>query len=256
MTRKKMIIIGAAPVAVVVAVAVWFFVLRDNAPPPLTLDAAVASATTAIPTTAAGPPSTVDSPATSDAPAPTTLLGAPVAASGPWTIDPDPEATIVGYRIQEELAGFGGNTAVGRTSEVTGRLVLDGASIDVVEVTVDMKTLVSDDRRRDSQMRSRGLQTTQFPQAGFVLSSPIDFGVAPVVGEVIEAEAVGTLTLHGVSRDVTISIQAQLVDEMTIVVVGGVEVVLADYDIEKPVGGSILSVADSGTFEFQLTFVG
>lgn len=256
MTRRRMIIIGAAPVAVVVAVAVWFFVISDNAPPPLTLDAAVASATTAVPTTAAGPVSTLDSPATSDAPAPTTSPGAPVATSGPWIIDPDPAATIVGYRIQEELAGFGGNTAVGRTSEVTGTLVLNGASIVVVEVTVDMSTLVSDDRRRDSQMRSRGLETTSFPQAGFVLNSPIDLDHAPVVGEVIEAQGVGTFTLHGVSRDVTVSLEAQLVDEMRIVVVGEVEVALADYDIERPVGGSILSVADSGTFEFQLTFVG
>jgi len=70
----------------------------------------------------------------------------------------------------------------------------------------------------------------------------------------IQTVASGTLTLHGVSRSVAISLEAQLLDESTIVVVGAVEVVLTDYGIEAPVGFSVLSVAEVGLFEFQLTF--
>ena len=255
-TRKRMMTTAAAAVAVVVAVGAWYVLIRDNAPPPLALDDVVATATTAVPNPTPTPAPGSESTPTPGLPSPTDAPGslASVASNGPWAIDPT--GTIVGYRIEEEIAGFGGNTAVGRTSEVTGGLVFDGASIDAVEVTVDMTTLVSSDSRRDSQMRSRGLQTTRFPQATFVLDSPIELGAPPVVGEVISAQAVGILTLHGVSRDVTFSIEAQLVDEMTIVVVGGVEVALADYDIDPPVGFGILSVADVGTFEFQLSFIG
>jgi polyisoprenoid-binding protein YceI len=187
---------------------------------------------------------------TTTAPPPATTFG-PI-PSGAWNIDQ--EGTVVGYRIAEELASIGGATAVGRTSEVTGTLVLDGAAITEVSVAVDMTSLASNDNRRDRQLRTRGLQTDQFPEATFMLDEPIDLGTVPAVGVPISATANGTLTLHGVSQSVTIVLDAQLLDATTIVVVGSTEVVLADYDIEPPVGFGVVSVADSGLFEFQLTF--
>jgi hypothetical protein len=51
-----------------------------------------------------------------------------------------------------------------------------------------------------------------------------------------------------------VPLEAQLVDETTILVVDSVEIALADYAIEPPTGFSVLSVADVGLFEFQLTF--
>ncbi len=68
------------------------------------------------------------------------------------------------------------------------------------------------------------------------------------------ATAVGDLTLHGVTRNIAIPLEGQFLDESSIVVVGATEVALADYDIEPPVGFSVISVADAGLFEFQLTF--
>ncbi len=143
---------------------------------------------------------------------------------------------------------------VGRTSQVTGSLVLENSSISSVSVTVDMTTLESDDGRRDRQLRPRGLQTDDFSEATFTLDDAIDIGALPVIGVEISATTSGTLTLHGVSRTMTVAIEAQLVDDSTIVVVGSVEVALADYDIEPPTGLGVLTVADVGTFEFQLTF--
>ena len=117
-----------------------------------------------------------------------------------------------------------------------------------------MTTLRSDRSQRDGQLRTRGLQTSQFPEATFVLDEPIELESVPAVGEVITATANGTLTLHGVSRQVAVTLEAQLTDSATIVVVGGTEVVLADYDIDPPTGFTVLSIADAGLFEFQLTF--
>ncbi len=171
---------------------------------------------------------------------------------GAWTLDP--EGSIVGYRIEEELASIGGATAVGRTSEVVGSLSFEGESIVGVDVTVDMTTLQSDRSQRDTQLRTRGLQTSQFPEASFVLDEPIVLDSVPEVGEVISATANGTLTLHGVSRQVEVMLEAQLTDSATIVVVGATEVFLEDYDINPPTGFTVLSIEDSGLFEFQLTF--
>ncbi len=64
-------------------------------------------------------------------------------------------------------------------------------------------------------------------------------------------EATGDLTIHGVTRSVTVPIEGQLVGD-TVVVVGRLEILFADYDIEKPSAGIVLSVDDLGEMEFQL----
>ena len=86
MTRTQKIAFAAAAAVVLAIGAVWFFILRDTSPPPLSLDDAVASltATTAAPTTAAP---TTTSPA--EGPAPTE----PPPTTAPPATEPPPEAT-------------------------------------------------------------------------------------------------------------------------------------------------------------------
>jgi polyisoprenoid-binding protein YceI len=97
---------------------------------------------------------------------------------GTWTVDTesgsldDGTSTFAGYRIDEELSGFGTNTAVGRTPDVTGEMTIEGTTVTGLEVTVDMTTLRSDDDRRDSQLSGRGLETAQYPTATFSLTEP------------------------------------------------------------------------------------
>jgi polyisoprenoid-binding protein YceI len=178
---------------------------------------------------------------------------------GAWAVDTasgslaDGTSTFAGYRIDEELSGFGTNTAVGRTGDVTGELSVEGTSVTALAVTVDMTTLRSDDERRDGQLSERGLETDAFPTATFVLTSPIEIGAAPGVGEPIEATATGELTLHGVTREVEVPVEAQWTGER-LEVVGSFDVTLADYEIEPPVGFLVLSVADTGTVELHLLF--
>ena len=66
-------------------------------------------------------------------------------------------------------------------------------------------------------------------------------------------DAVGDLTLHGVTRSVTIPLEAKLVDG-TIVVTGLYDLTFSDFDIEKPVSAAVLSIEDRGQMELQLFF--
>ncbi len=178
---------------------------------------------------------------------------------GAWSIDVqtgsirDGSASFAGYRIEEELGGVGANTAVGRTQGVAGSLSIAGTDVTALDVTVDMTTLTSDDERRDDQLAARGLETDTFPTATFALTEPITIGEAPTIGEAISSAATGDLTLHGVTRPVDVAIQAQWTGTH-IEVVGRLEVALADYDIEPPVGFLVLSIADTGTIELHLLF--
>ena len=223
----------------------WFFFLRSDAPPPATLEDAVAAVSGETTTTSGDG-------ATETTAAPSTTVVSPIGLDGAWTIDP--ALSFVGYRIDEELASIGATTAVGRTSDIDARLTFEGSSVTELSVSVDMTTLQSDRSQRDNAMGSRGLQTSSFPSATFVLTAPIELGSAPADGEAINATATGDLTLHGVTRPISLDLEGSLV-EGTMVVVGSTVVTLADYDIEKPTGFSVVGIADTGLLELQLAFV-
>ena len=176
-----------------------------------------------------------------------------------WSIDTqsgsfsDFTSTFAGYRMKEELGGIGAHTAVGRTPNVDGSLTIDGTSITAMKVTVDMTTLTSDDHRRDMSIHERGLETDRFPTATFELTQPIDVGSVPTAGKELNLEATGNLTLHGVTKQVTVPIKAQWTGSR-IEAVASFPVALADYDITPPVGFLVLSLADQGQVEMHLLF--
>jgi polyisoprenoid-binding protein YceI len=185
--------------------------------------------------------------------------------AGTWTVDNTSgefdraneryTRSYAGYRIDEELATVGANTAVGRTDDVTGTMTIEGTSITDVDVEVYMTTLESDQERRDGAIGRRGLETERFPTASFKLTEPIDVGEEPAPGEGITENATGDLTLHGVTKRVTVPIQAKWTGQR-IEVVASFDVALADYGIEPPtIPGRVLSVDDTGTVEMALNFV-
>lgn len=235
-----MIIIGLVIIGAFAAGAYGFsyLFLRDEAPPPVGQSSATATASA----------DASSDPASSSA-----------AAAGTWSADAsvgsfaDFSGSFVGYRVQEELASIGAATAVGRTPDVTGSLVLDGSTLSSVEITADLTTLESDDDRRDGQLGRQGIQTDTFPTATFTLTEAIQLPDGALTGETVAVTAVGDLTLHGVTQRVEVPITATLADGV-ITVTGSIEISFADFDIEAPSSFLVLSIADHGTMEFQLHF--
>ncbi len=141
--------------------------------------------------------------------------------------------SFVGYRVQEQLASIGANTAVGRTPKVSGSLTVTGTQVTAATITADLTALQSDDDRRDGQLARQGIQTSQFPTATFTLTSPIELGTVPADGQEISVTASGTLTLHGVTKDVQIPLTAKLSSD-TIVITGSLPIVFADCGRSPP----------------------
>jgi polyisoprenoid-binding protein YceI len=178
---------------------------------------------------------------------------------GTWQVDTtigaftDFTSSFVGYRVQEQLAGFGANMAVGRTPDVTGSMTLHGATVTAATITANVTTLRSDDSRRDGRLRDQGLETGRFPTASFALTKPIDLGSLPADGATVSVTATGDLTLHGQTRNVQIALQAKRSGEV-IAVTGSLEIAFADYGISPPTSFLVLSIQDHGTLELQLLF--
>ncbi len=169
---------------------------------------------------------------------------------GTFTVEEATTATFVGFRVEEVLNSIGSTTAVGRTPEVSGSIVIDDETLTAAEIVGDLTAIVSDEGRREDAIQ-RSLGTSSNPDAVFVLTEPINLGSDASDGELVAANAVGQLTVNGVTQDVEIDIEAQLVDGM-VLATGTADVVFADYGVTAPTSPAVVSVEDHGVIEFQL----
>jgi polyisoprenoid-binding protein YceI len=195
---------------------------------------------------------------------PAAASSAPASAlDGTWIVDPtigsfdyaanDFSGTWVGYRVQEELAGVGGTEAVGRTPDVTGTITLAGTTLTAADLTADLTTLRSDESMRDGQLGRQGIQTDQFPTATFVLTQPVELGTIPEENVAFAVTAVGDLTLHGVTQNVTIPLNAIRSGDI-VGVSGSLTFSWGDFGMEQPTSMRVVSLADDVTMELQVFF--
>lgn len=170
--------------------------------------------------------------------------------NGQWRVIPATDS-IVGYRVEEVL--FGQNTeGVGRTKDVDATLTIENNTVTAGSFTVQMATLMSDAANRDRQVNNRILETTKYPTATFVLSSPITLPANATSGAVVTASATGELTLRDVTKTVTFPLQAQ-VEGVRFTVVGNITIVFNEWGIPEPSIPGI-SVEPEGLLEFSLVF--
>ena len=280
---RRNLVVAVVVAVVVVAVAGWWFLLRDDAPPPPDLAsaaqvAAAAQSTTVAPTTTTVAPTTTtvaptttaascwscayeEASTTSSEASTTTLVPDETSnvdskdPSGTWSVDTtigefgidEASGTFVGFRVKEVLGqGIGSATAVGRTPLVSGSAEIDGTTLVTAEIVADLTGLRTDRPMRNSRVQD-ALNTDAHPEATFVLSGPVDLGE----GRQVQVPAPGSLTINGVTNTVTVDLAAELVGRI-LAVVGTIDVVFADYDVEAPTAPVVVSVEDHGIVEVQL----
>lgn len=206
----------AALVLIIILAAVIFVKLQPT-PAPLTLSAR-----------AAGPPA------------------GPV--SGTWQVA---SGSLAGFRVRETVLGFS-NYTVGRTSSVTGTLVVSGDRVTGARFRIDLAAVKVGGKTQPQFARS--LDTAADPDATFTLTRPVSLSPAFTSGAVIAATATGRLEMHGVSRPVTFTIQGRR-DGAELQAAGSIPVSFPAWDITRPAGfGLFGSLAGRGTAEFLLTF--
>src|SRR5437588_9362860 len=134
------------------------------------------------------------------------------AGAGTWTVGSGSQA---GYRVREKLASLSApSDAVGRTTAVTGTLTLaqesSGYSVTAANFSVDVSKLSSDQSRRDQRIHSQGLESDRYPTATFRSTSPIALAADAGRRQTIHLPPTGALTIHGVTKSVTIPMDSQL----------------------------------------------
>lgn len=236
--------LGGVAVLAIAAFVIWFFVLREDAPESVSTDKALEQLDDATATPGGGGAST---PASGGK----TPAAQTAGLAGTWTVDTSLES-FVGYRVQEELAGVGGVTAVGRTAGVTGGFTITGTRAEGTTITADMTKLKSQESMRDGQLRNQGIEYSKFPTSEFKLTAT-DLPAGLESGQTVKLTLKGSLTLHGVTKEITMPAEVTL-KEGRLVVVGQLEIAFADYDIEKPRAQRVVGMEDKGIIEVQLFF--
>ncbi len=168
-------------------------------------------------------------------------------ASGRWSVGPGSE---VEYRVHEVLFGIH-HTAVGRTSAVSGGMVVSGRRVVAADFSVEMGKVRSHQAGRNVAWRDFIMYTARYPQARFRLTRPITLPGVPAVGKVVRVPATGELTLRGVTRTVQLTLSAERTSTSTIDVDTDLTVVFRQWRIPNP-SFAITKVANHGTLEVLL----
>lgn len=229
--RFRWWVIGSIAAVVVIALAggPFIYIHFIEGPPPATLT---------LPKNQGG--STTSTPATGSS----TLSSS---IDGTWNVG---AGSVVGYRVQEVLIGQQ-STAVGRTTNVSGSIMISGNSVTQGSVTVDMTSIKSNQSQRDSQFDGRIMNVTAYPTSKLALTSPIPLGTSPADGQVGHYPTTANLTIHGVTKPVPFTVSAEQTGA-TINVLADIPIVFAGWNISNPSIGGFVTTQSAGTLEVLL----
>lgn len=189
-------------------------------------------------------PASLDSRASSGDGDAVELVGSP---DGDWVLEAD--GSFLGYRVTEHYPRLRRPyEAVGRTSEVSARLHVDGGRLADAEIRADLRELESDLANRDRAVQVRYLESEDHPLATFELTEPVDIG-AP--GEPFAVEAPGELTIRDVTRAVRFPLEVRW-DGEDAQVVGQLPIALSDFDVAAPDIPGYVTVEDEAIIEVDL----
>jgi len=165
------------------------------------------------------------------------------------------DGTKARYKVQEQLAGISfPSEAVGTTESITGTIIVnpDASIAPQSKLTIDLRTLKSDQAMRDGFIQGRTLETEKFPMLEFVpkravgLPAPLPSGGQAQAG----FELIGDTTLHGVTKEVKWIVVATFANDG----VSGratTTVDFATFGMTKPSLARLLSVDDKIQLEVE-----
>jgi polyisoprenoid-binding protein YceI len=165
-----------------------------------------------------------------------------------------PEESAARYRVQEELAQVGQTEAVGQTQAIIGQLAFDeaGMPIPCSRFDVDLRTLQSDQARRDNFLYNNTLEAERYPLATFVLRAVEGLDAPLAEGEETTLTLIGDLTLKEATKLVAWEATVTMADG-ALTGAAATEFEMPDFAIEPPRVPVVLSLDETVRLEIDLT---
>ena len=165
---------------------------------------------------------------------------------GSWVVA---DGSIAGFRVRESALGMS-NDAVGRTSAVTGTVVISGSRVISAVVRVDLAAITVEGKPQPQVASS--LRTGQYPDATFTLIAPVTPSPSFAAGATVSFTATGQLAMNGTTHQATVSLSVRR-DGASLQVAGSIPVTFSAWHINGPGNfGFLGSLADHGVAEFLL----
>lgn len=169
------------------------------------------------------------------APAPLQLPPLSPAMMSASTASPDGtwragDGSVAGFRVPESFLVQSG-TIVGRTSVVTGSLVISHNKISSGSFQVDLSKLTIGGKQNASFFKL--LETSKYPDATLTLTQPIVFTSIPTNGQTISSQATVSLAMHGITHAVTFPVMARS-NGSVLEATGSAPVLASDWGIQSP----------------------
>jgi polyisoprenoid-binding protein YceI len=166
-------------------------------------------------------------PLTLPPPITTTAATAGSTIDGTWTVE---KGSLAGYRVDESFL-WQRDSVVGRTSAVTGQVVIADAEASSASFRVDLTTVKANGK---TQPQFAGiLGTASYRYATFTLTAPIVPVADPAVDKTFTTKATGLLSIHGVTRPVTVGLNVRYSGSV-LEEAGSIPVVFSDWNIKAP----------------------
>lgn len=169
-----------------------------------------------------------------------------------------PEQSEATYQVQEEFFNRPVNIVnpIGRTQAIEGnfQLTLSGNQVQLADnqFKVDLRTLTSDEARRDNRIRDEWLESNTYPWAEFKATAIEDFPANAAEGQDVSFKVTGDMTIREITKPQSFAVTARL-DGDTFTGTATSYVLMQDYGFEPPSILGVLEVTDGVTVTVNFT---
>jgi polyisoprenoid-binding protein YceI len=167
------------------------------------------------------------------------------------------DGSSASYRVTEQFVGINfPNDAIGTSTTVEGTLGIaaDGSITPGSKITIDLRNLKSDQDMRDGFIRNRTLETDKYPLAEFIPTKITGLPLMiPTQGQT-GFELTGNLTVHGVTKEVTLQGIATFNRDSTVAGRAKTSFTFATFGLTKPAIGRLMNVDDKIDLDIVFRF--
>jgi polyisoprenoid-binding protein YceI len=169
------------------------------------------------------------------------------------------EGSEARFYIDEVLFGSD-KTVEGITPDVAGEIQFDmanPAAATVSTITINARTLVTDDNRRNGQIQNRILQSAE-DQYQYITFEPTSISGLPetvAVGDTFNVQMTGNLTIRGTTLEKTFDVAVTVASETELTGLGTTTITHQEFDLSIPSVPIVASVEDEVRLELAFNAV-
>lgn len=183
-------------------------------------------------------------------------------APSPEPAEPGPSGVVI-YRISQDQSQVRFSldeilrgrpfTPVGITDQVAGEISVDFTQklAEVGVIQVNARTLKTDSEFRDRAINNEILDTAEFEFITFVPTQVSGLPQDAAVGQEVQFQITGDLTIRDITQSVTFEVTATLVDETRLEGFASATVLRSDYGLVIPSVPSVADVSEEVLLEFD-----